>query len=337
MTKVGIGCIIILTEPTTPLNNADHGGSFYLFKEKFKLNPEKDQFKVKPPKTYKEQIEIYKSRNLYIEDSEYAEKKLHRVNYYRLSAYGLTMKDPVIKNQYIQGASFKKMLSLYEFDRRLRLLLLGVLETIEIALRTHISYEVAHKFGPLGYKDKENFINEKFHQESMEELSSLINKSRKGELFIQHHFKKYDGVIPIWAVIEVTSFGYLSKLYRNLNEDVKKHIAKVYYNVPYYYLESWFQTLSNVRNVCAHYGRLYNKKLTFIPKLFKKERQEFDNWHIFAAVYIIQRLLNKTEGNRFITDLEALISEYEEYIDFFHIGFPLNWKELLTNVNNINY
>lgn len=43
----------------TPLNNADHGGSFYLFKEKFKLNPEKDQFKVKPPKTYKEQIEIY--------------------------------------------------------------------------------------------------------------------------------------------------------------------------------------------------------------------------------------------------------------------------------------
>nr|WP_295975492.1 Abi family protein [uncultured Bacillus sp.] len=298
------------------------------------MNPEKDQFKVKPPKTYKEQVELYKSRNLHIEDSEYAEKILQRVNYYRLSAYGLTMKDPVIKNQYIQGASFKKMLSLYEFDRRLRLLLLGVLETIEIALRTHISYEVAHKFGPLGYKDKENFINEKFHQESMKELDSLINKSRKGELFIQHHFKKYDGVIPIWAVIEITSFGYLSKLYRNLNADVKKHIAKVYYNVPHYYLESWLQTLSNIRNVCAHYGRLYNKKLTFIPKLFKKERNEFDNWHIFAAIYIIQRLLNKTEGNRFITDLEVLISEYEDYIDFSHIGFPPNWKELLTNVNN---
>lgn len=70
MTKTGIECIIILTEPTTPLNNADHGGSFYLFKEKIKLNPEKDQFKVKPPKTYKEQTEIYKSRNLYIDDSE---------------------------------------------------------------------------------------------------------------------------------------------------------------------------------------------------------------------------------------------------------------------------
>ena len=317
MTKTDIECIIILTEPTTPLNNADHGGSFYLFKEKFKLNPEKDQFKVKPPKTYKEQTEIYKSRNLYIEDSEYAEKILQQVNYYRLSAYGLTLKDSVSKNQYVNGASFKKMLALYEFDRRLRLLLLGVLETIEIALRTHISYEIAHKFGPLGYKDKENFISEEFHRQSMEELDTLINKSRKGELFIQHHFKKYDGVIPIWAVIEVISFGYLSKLYRNLNEGVKKHIAKVYYNVPHYYLESWLQTLSNVRNVCAHYGRLYNKKLTFKPKLFKKERHRFDDWYIYVAIYIIQRLLTKTESNRFITDLETLISEYEDHIRFF--------------------
>ena len=185
------------------------------------------------------------------------------------------------------------MLSLYEFDQKLRLLLLGVLETIEIAFRTHISYEIAHKFGPLGYKNKENFINEKFHKESLDELESLINKSRKGELFIQHHFKKYDGVIPIWAVIEVTSFGYLSKLYRNLNEDVKKHIAKVYYNVPYYFIESWLQTLSNVRNVCAHYGRLYNKKLTFKPRLFKEDSKKFDNQFIFAAILYYSKITNQ--------------------------------------------
>jgi abortive infection bacteriophage resistance protein len=299
-----------------------------------KMDPEKDNSKVKPPKTYKEQVELYKSRNLHIENSEYAEKTLQRINYYRLSAYGLTLKDPINKNQYISSSSFNRMLSLYEFDRRLRLLLLGVLETIEIAFRTHISYEIAHKFGPLGYKDKENFINEKFHQESLDELEILIKKSRKGELFIEHHFKKYEGIIPIWAVIEVTSFGFISKLYRNLSEDVKKHIAKVYYNVPYYYLESWLQSLSNVRNVCAHYGRLYNKKLTFRPRLFKEESKHFDNQLTFAAIYIIQRLLTKTEGNRFMTDLEALVLEYEDDIEFTHIGFPSNWMELLSKINS---
>jgi len=287
---------------------------------------------IKPPTTHNEQVKKYKDRNLYIEDSEKAENTLRNISYYRLSAYGLTLKDH--KDQYKDGVTFEQLLSLYEFDKRLRLLLIGALETIEIAFRTHISYETAHKFGPLGYKDKENFIKEKFHTKSLEELDVLLSKSRKGELFIQHHYKKYNGNIPIWVAVEITSFGFLSKFYRNLKKDLKKHIADVYYKVPFIYLESWLQTLSNVRNICAHYGRLYNKKLTFEPKLFKEEARHFKNDYIFAAIYIIQRLLTKTEGNRFLTDLEALISEYEENIEFCRIGFPQNWKLLLVNVNN---
>jgi abortive infection bacteriophage resistance protein len=136
---------------------------------------DKDKSKIKPPTTFKEQVELYKSRKLHIKDSEYAEKTVQRVNYYRLSAYGLTLKDPIIKDEYLAEASFNKMLSLYEFDRRLRLLLLGALETIEIAFRTHISYETAHKLGPTGYRDKEYFLNETFHQDSLTELDSLID------------------------------------------------------------------------------------------------------------------------------------------------------------------
>lgn len=294
---------------------------------------DKEKTKIKPPTTFKEQVGLYKSRKLHFEDSEYAEKILQRVNYYRLSAYGLTLKDPLIIDEYIAGTSFNKMLSLYEFDRRLRLLLLGALETIEIAFRTHISYETAHKLGPTGYRDKEHFQNETYHQAFLTELDSLIDKSRKGELFVEHHFKKYDGVFPIWAAIEVTSFGFLSKFYRNLNEDLKRQIAKIYYNIPYLYMESWLQTLSNVRNICAHYGRLYNKHLTFKPRLFKEESRQFSNRYTYAAIYITERLLTKTEGSRFITDLAAIISEYEEDIDFAHIGFPSNWKELLEKLN----
>ncbi|MGQ4667818.1 Abi family protein (plasmid) [Metabacillus halosaccharovorans] len=289
----------------------------------------KDYMKIKPPTTYREQVEILKKRNLHIENSEIAEKYLQRVNYYRLSAYALTLKDPINKEHYIKNSTFEKLTSLYEFDRRLRLMLLGVLETIEISFRTHISYEIAHKLGPLGYKDKDNFINGKFHGESLDELETLISRSRKGELFIEHHFKKYNGNIPIWAAIEVTSFGYISKLYRNLREDLKRHIAKIYYNVPYLYLESWLQTLSNIRNVCAHYGRLYNKKLIFKPRLFKEDLRRFSNQKVYAAIYIIQRLLTKVERQRFLIELETLIDEYEEYIDHSHIGFPSNWKEHL--------
>ncbi len=79
---------------------------------------------------------------------------------------------------------------------------------------------------------------------------------------------------------------------------------------------------------------MYNKKLIFKPRLFKEESQQFDNQLIFAAIYIIQRLLTRAEGNRFITDLEALVLEYEDDIDFAHIGFPSNWRELLSKINS---
>lgn len=50
--------------------------------------------------------------------------------------------------------------------------------------------------------------------------------------------------------MEVTSFGTIAKLYKNLKEELKKNIATVYYNVPYYYIESWLQSLTNVKNEC---------------------------------------------------------------------------------------
>jgi abortive infection bacteriophage resistance protein len=47
---------------------------------------------------------------------------------------------------------------LYEFDKKLRQLLIGVLESMEIAFRTHIAYDLAH-IGSLGYEKSENLSN----------------------------------------------------------------------------------------------------------------------------------------------------------------------------------
>ena len=49
--------MLVVTEPTTPLNNADQGGSFCFSGEMQQVDPQKDQAKVKPPKTYKDQLD----------------------------------------------------------------------------------------------------------------------------------------------------------------------------------------------------------------------------------------------------------------------------------------
>jgi hypothetical protein len=38
----------------------------FIYRRNVKLVPEKDKAKVKPPTTYKEQVELLKSRNLHI-------------------------------------------------------------------------------------------------------------------------------------------------------------------------------------------------------------------------------------------------------------------------------
>ena len=51
-----------------------------------------DKIHIKQPKTYEEQIELFKKRGLVIEDEAAAKTILSKINYYRLSAYTLTLK-----------------------------------------------------------------------------------------------------------------------------------------------------------------------------------------------------------------------------------------------------
>lgn len=62
----------------------------------------------KPPLTYKQQIELLKSRGLLFDDEQKAELQLSNVSYFRLSAYMLPFKKNVnseIVDQFRFGAT----------------------------------------------------------------------------------------------------------------------------------------------------------------------------------------------------------------------------------------
>src|SRR5699024_7308979 len=126
---------------------------------------------IKKPTTFSEQVELLKLRNLYIEDAEFAEKMLRRINYYRLSAYMLTLKED---NNFIEEKDFNQLIAIYEVDCKIRHLLMEAIENIEIAFINHISYLIVHKYGTLGYEDKENFSNETWHAQFLFELENAF-------------------------------------------------------------------------------------------------------------------------------------------------------------------
>ena len=144
---------------------------------------------IKEAKSFKEQIEILKSRNIIIENDDFAISILKRVNYYRLSAYMLTHKNT---DGNYNNISIEEVYDLYLFDKRLRNLILLMLENIEIAFRTHIAYLIAHKYGALGYKEPNNFRNASYHKGMIDTFNYEIDRS--DEIFVSHHKSEYNGV-----------------------------------------------------------------------------------------------------------------------------------------------
>src|SRR5699024_8100377 len=217
-----------------------------------------------------------------------------RVNYYRFSAYGLTLKQKGQKDIFKSGVTFKQMKEIYQFDKRLRETLLYYLESIEIEFRSKIAYYHAHEFGALGYKNPDNFNRPKFHREFLRRLEKEIDRSNK-ELFVIHHKAKYKGLFLFCVAIEVMSFGELSKLFRNLPRTINVIIIKVF-SVDLHTSASWVHTLSHVHDICAHYGRLYGKKISINPQLEKSNmNNQFDNTQIFAAIFALFKLLDQKD------------------------------------------
>ncbi|UOF90091.1 Abi family protein [Fodinisporobacter ferrooxydans] len=127
------------------------------------------------------------------------------------------------------------------------------------------------------------------------------------------------------------SFGALSKLFSNMKNEDRSHIAKNNYPVPAIYLESWLKCLSYVRNIFAHYGRLYNRPLTSKPRLDQKSKKlGIQQNKIFAHLYILKEMIpDRSRWRDFITRLEALFSEYKDVLELGRIGFPEDWEAIL--------
>ena len=91
---------------------------------------------IKTYSTPQELVQILKTRGMEITDEEKAQHYLSHIGYYHLSAYMYPLLSiPKEQHLFKQGVSFGKVMMLYRFDKKLRLLLFNEIEKIEVAVR----------------------------------------------------------------------------------------------------------------------------------------------------------------------------------------------------------
>ena len=81
---------------------------------------------LKKSKTYKEQVEILRSKGLKINDSGNVSSFLNHVNYYRFSGYFLPFISKTDKKIH-EDTSFEQLENIYYFDSELRKLIMGTI------------------------------------------------------------------------------------------------------------------------------------------------------------------------------------------------------------------
>lgn len=287
-----------------------------------------------PSMSVDEQIENLRLKGLIINDVGYARSILEDISYFRLvKAYSLGLKAK--NSNYDDNVRFEDIVQLYLFDSNFRQALFPQIEKIEINLRCRLSNYFSEKYGIFGYENSNNFsISDDVFQVFYHELEKEINRNSR-KPFIKNFQESYDGgKVPFYALVEVMSFGTLSKFFKNMKREDKEEIS-LKYDVHYTYLESWLENLSYVRNVCAHYGRIYNAKMIKMPRLYRKyTKAGVANCRIFASLLIIRRLLPKDRSwDNFVQTIELLIEKYP-HVKLHCLGFPKNWNDLLSCVDN---
>ncbi|MDR1117571.1 MAG: Abi family protein [Oscillospiraceae bacterium] len=286
---------------------------------------------IKSPTTYEGQIEKIKSRGCVIDDEAFCKDILSRINYYRLTAYFLPFRNKD-RDTYRAGTSFIQVYMMYEFDRRLRALVYKVIEEIEIYVRSKAAYYHGHKFGALGYKNLSNFNGQHNHEKFIGNINNEIEHSREVP-FVKHHIQNYNGQLPFWVATELFSFGMLSRFYSDLLTTDRKILAKDMFNQNERIVKSWLYCCSSLRNICAHYGRLYYRDLGAVPATPKDFSFNF-NRKLYSSIMMLKLMqISKDKWNsEFVHELKSLIDQYEHYIELKHIGFPPDWEaQLLIN------
>ncbi|EDP10186.1 MAG: Abi family protein [Amedibacillus dolichus] len=294
------------------------------------------QNNLKKPLTYEQQLEhLIVDKKLNVENRDNALLILKHNNYYRLSGYMIDFLDK--DDIFFKNITFEKIFNIYTIDKEMRSILFALINDIEVYFKTQIVNYFTLKYGPLGHRDPNNFMK---YEETINLLKVCndIKERNRSSLIVKHHFKKYDGCVPLWAMVELMSLGNISKFYSIMKTTDKKAVCKLgFKNLTYKQLESFYHSIVYFRNECCHYKRLYDIDHTIIPKEYRSNEinlEGIDYKRTYSFIVILLLLNpNKKLGEKTIYSLKKLVNKNRN-IDFCDkYGFQKEWFSNLFAIN----
>ncbi len=305
-------------------------------------------------KTHNSQLRILRSRGLIVKSS--AKRILERENYYNIiNGYKDLFLDRNSQSEnYKAGADFKEIYALYEFDRELRFIFLKRLLKIENQVKAVISYIFSESYGHDNYLKLDNFMPHQNNNNKLKDIMETIyifqreiaNQSNKHHA-VTHYITEH-GYVPLWVLVNVLTFGVISRFFGVLKLRDQQKIAKEF-ALPENRFKGHLKLMALYRNICAHDERFYNTKLRSEIKagpthgmlnLPKDDNGKylFGINDVFALLICIKEFLPQTKRGEFSETIKQIDKEFNKLKKYIHtvsideilgvMGFPPNWKDI---------
>ena len=303
-------------------------------------------------KTLDEQLGIFKSKGLTINDEEEARNILLKENYFFINGYRRVLMVSSKEKKFVKGATFDELYAIFMFDRELRNILFKNLLIVENNIKSIISYKLSVKYG---YKEKNYLKESNFTTDNKDKrrVSDVINKMKRqirvnsqNHSATLHYITNY-GYIPLWVLVKVLSFGLINELYGILKPEDQKEIADLY-GIEMEDMEVYLSLLANYRNLCAHEDIVFDHRTqkyisnTKYHNELKIKQDEFGEYikgknDIFALIIILKQMLTKDEFMHMMDEINLKLQDLTWQIKSVKIekiydtlGFPENYMDLIN-------
>lgn len=303
-------------------------------------------------KTLDEQLGIFKSKGLTINDEEEARDILLKENYFFINGYRRVLMVSSKEKKFVKGATFDELYAIFMFDRELRNILFKNLLIIENNIKSIISYKLSIKYG---YKEKNYLKESNFTTDNKDKrrVNDVINKMKRqirvnsqNHSATLHYITNY-GYIPLWVLVKVLSFGLINELYGILKPEDQKEIADLY-GIEMEDMEVYLSLLANYRNLCAHEDIVFDHRTqkyisnTKYHNELKIKQDEFGEYikgknDIFALIIILKQMLSNDEFMHMMDEINLKVQDLIWQIKSVKInkiydtlGFPENYMDLIN-------
>ncbi len=319
---------------------------------------------IKAPQTSAAIVAKLQRQGLAIAAPASVEALFERVSYFRVRGYLFPYLDlagsppPPAPKVFKAGATIEQALQMYGFDEGLRALIFDLLPQLEVALRTVLDSAMSHTAGHcFWYLQPRWFAKGKHPAYVVSALSGSFCKSAEKyadhyrDTYYNEQSGTYKSMPPFWVISELSTLGQIKEFFENLKEDasppfpattlpkstVLDKMAQRRFGAKHFRdLAKWVHMLRDVRNVCAHHGRLWNKNFLAPPSIQHFVSKPFPTVaggaspktnSVYAALVVI-RVMCKAAGivDGIKPELTRLFAQFPEAaLHKVSMGMPADW------------